>query len=90
MSEYKNKYLRVQEKTSKRVVLRMDVSHLSKRGRGREWDILDGQYPPSKYITCYETSQMELHVFMPAPVTSQSDVKQYKVEWFQEAKTTEG
>jgi len=60
---YKYKYLRVQSKPDKLVIKRIDVGHLNKKGREQEWDKLDAQYPPSEYITCFETSQTELPVF---------------------------
>ena len=63
MAEYKNKYLRVQRKSDKITIKRIDVGHLSKKGRELEWDKLDAEFPRAEYLTCYETSQEPLPVF---------------------------
>ncbi len=63
MATFKFQYLRVQRKSDRLTVKRIDVSHLNKKGRETEWDKLDKEFPPEHYITCYETSKLELPVF---------------------------
>ena len=57
MADYKYKYLRVTRKDDKMLVRRINVDHLSKKGREARWDELDAEYPREEYVSCYETSQ---------------------------------
>lgn len=68
MADYQHKYLRVQRKSDRIVIKRIDVGHLNKVGRALEWAKLDDEFPPSEYVTCYETSQSPLPVFFQSSI----------------------
>lgn len=64
MPKYKYNYLKVCEKGPYgRIICRMDVNHLNKRGINAEWDKLDKKYPPSAFASCLESTQVEMECF---------------------------
>lgn len=65
MPKYEFKYLKVREKINGwgKIVCRVDVNHLNKKGREIEWDRLDAKYPKEHYISCYEKTEISMRCF---------------------------
>lgn len=64
-NRYPYRYLKVTERPANmgRVVARVDVNHLNKKGINTEWDRLDLKFPTREYISCFEQTQLEMPCF---------------------------